>query len=322
MRGEKVNNYIEQAEHFLNSCVFDGLAHSYDVNNGMWVKPYPEVTGYLLNYFFSNKENLSENILMAADNLTSIQHDTGGYSSFFDKDYLYAFDTAQILVGLVAAYKRLGKEIYKEKALKASEFLLKSQCSNGAIIPIYNTKNKEFVIDCNTYKLWGGPWSGLMAKLSEAFTSLFSITSDDAFLDAKQLIRQFYRNSSYIHHSHPLGYWMEGMYDCGEYELLKKVVDDKVLPRLENNGFIAYTEDLDFAYVSGNAQLAIILKKLGYEYEAKTIRDYIRNVQSNHDSGGIFQYANKDGTLNSSIHTEINSWGTKYFCELERICEE
>lgn len=59
-----MNNYIEQAERFLNSCVFDGLAHSYDVNNGIWVKPYPEVTGYLLNYFFSQTKITYQKIFL------------------------------------------------------------------------------------------------------------------------------------------------------------------------------------------------------------------------------------------------------------------
>jgi hypothetical protein len=46
------------------------------------------------------------------------------------------------------------------------------------------------------------------------------------------------------------------------------------------------------------------------------------HIQSNHDSGGLFQYANADGSLNHDVHTEINSWGTRYYAQLERLFEE
>ena len=68
--------------------------------------------------------------------------------------------------------------------------------------------------------------------------------------------------------------------------------------------------------------IGIILYKRGYLEEAKKIREYGRLVQSNHLSGGLFQYADRHGKLDSSIHSEINSWGTKYFCQLEKLLEE
>ena len=52
------------------------------------------------------------------------------------------------------------------------------------------------------------------------------------------------------------------------------------------------------------------------------IRDYGRSVQEKDNSGGLFQYADMYGDLDNHVHTEINSWGTKYFCELEQIIEE
>ena len=60
---------------------------------------------------------------------------------------------------------------------------------------------------------------------------------------------------------------------------------------------------------------------MGYTDEAKKIREYGRMVQKKSDTGGLFQYADRNGDLNRDIHSEINSWGTKYFCELERMME-
>ena len=40
-----MNKYIERGEKFLKNCVFNGLAHSWNVESKTYVKPYPEVTG-------------------------------------------------------------------------------------------------------------------------------------------------------------------------------------------------------------------------------------------------------------------------------------
>ena len=42
---------VKRGENYLLDCVFDGLAHSYDVLTKSYVKPYPEVTGYVIKYF-------------------------------------------------------------------------------------------------------------------------------------------------------------------------------------------------------------------------------------------------------------------------------
>lgn len=105
------NIYIELGENFLNNCVFDGLAHSYDVKKGKYVKPYPEVTGYILKYFSDYSDSIENNIIKAADYLVEIQDkNVGGYYSFDNKNVLYSFDTAQITRGLLSLYKKLGKK--------------------------------------------------------------------------------------------------------------------------------------------------------------------------------------------------------------------
>ena len=60
---------------------------------------------------------------------------------------------------------------------------------------------------------------------------------------------------------------------------------------------------------------------MGYRKEAELIKAYGRKVQACHVCGGLFQYADSQGALDKHVHTEINSWGTKYFCELERCLE-
>ena len=33
------------------------------------------------------------------------------------------------------------------------------------------------------------------------------------------------------------------------------------------------------------------------------------------------KFADEEGNLDDHVHTEINSWGTKYFCQLEQLLE-
>lgn len=314
------NRYIELGENFLENCVFDGLAHSYDVKNKKYVKPYPEVTGYILKYFSDYHDYIENNIIEAANYLVEIQDKhVGGYYSFDNKNILYSFDTAQITRGLLALYKKMGKKKYLDAALLGGEFILNSQESCGFFKPYYKSNINGWVIRDETYEMWNGPTSGLMCKLTEVLVDLYEVSGDERFMTALNRAADFYEKVEYIEYSHPLGYWMEGLLAAGKTKKVKNVVEKYVLNRVKENGFISYTNDISYAYVSGTIQLGIILYKLGYVETAVKIRNYGRTVQAMHESGGLFQYANMDGTQNNCIHSEINSWGTKYFCELERL---
>lgn len=316
------NKYVLAGERFLKRCVFGGLAHSYDVITCKYVKPYPEVTGYLIKYFCDNYDKLPFNIVYAGNKLVRIQDKkTGGYASFGNKNILYAFDTSQILIGLAALYHKTGKEKYKIAAVRGGDFLLAMQMENGAIAPIYDKMKEEIIIDKNTYSIWNGPWSGLMCKLTEGFQTLYELTGDNKYLVAKEKTANFYVQAEYIESTHPLGYWLEGLWEGGKLEKVDEVLNNKVIPRIRENGYIPYKENLGYAYVSGVIQLGIILFKMGYIEEAVRIRDYGRSVQEKFRSGGLFHYADENGKLDGTVHSEINSWGTKYYCQLERMME-
>lgn len=314
------NKYILAGEQYLKACTFHGLAHSYDVSVSKYVKPYPEVTGYVIKYFCDNYDELPSNFIKAADKLVKIQDKkAGGYTTFDNSNLLFSFDTSQILIGLCALFEKTNENKYKFAAIKAGNFLLKMQMENGAIAPTYDRTTNEIIINKSLYSIWNGPWSGLMCKLTEGFLALYELTSDNKYLDAKEKTANFYVNADYIECTHPLGYWLEGLYAAGKTEKVKQILEEKVIPRIQDNGYIPYKEDLKYAYVSGCIQLGILLYKMGYIKEAERIRNYGRLVQSKYTSGGLFQYADSHGNLDHHIHAEINSWGTKYFCQLERL---
>lgn len=317
------NEYVINGEKYLENCVFDGLAHSFDVISEKYVKPYPEVTGYVIKYYCDYVDEIPANIVNAAEKLVSIQDKkTGGFTSFDNNNILFTFDTSQILIGLSALYMRTNKIKYMNAAIKAGDFLLMMQMDNGAIAPTYDRESSEIIIDKNLYSIWNGPWSGLMCKLTEGFQMLHQITNDQKYIEAKRKTADFYINMDYIECTHPLGYWLEGLFEGEKYEKVDDILKRKVIPRIQDNGYIPYREDLPYAYVSGIVQLGIMLYKRGFIEEAIKIRDFIRKVQSNNQTGGLFQYCDKNGFLDDHVHTEINSWGTKYFCELEMMMGE
>lgn len=317
-----MNLFIEKGESFLNYCLFDGLAHSLDVTTKKYTKPYPEVTGYVIKYLCEYKQGAYlSNVVEAVEYLIKIQHMIGGYKTFYNNRYLYTFDTAQIVNGLISFYSIKPNEQIYETINKAGEFLIKMLGKEGDIYPVYDLWFKLRRKPPKLYSLWNGPTSGLLCKITEAFQSLYALTIDERYHQAIKKIGDFYKKVNPIIHTHPLGYWLEGLLAAGEVDFVKNYLKDHVIHRIEKNGFISYDGKVRYSYTSGEAQLAILMKKVGFVDEALIIRNYLRNVQNKHISGGIFQYTTPDGDLDTTIHSEINSWGTKYFCELERLLD-
>ncbi len=309
---------LEKAENFLLTCIRKGLAHSFDTVTGKWVKPYPEVTGYLLSYFAKNAPDAPMEIFAAAKKLAGMQHPSGGFPSFFRHDILYTFDTAQILHGFASLYKWTKENRFLERAQKCADFILDMQLVNGALFPMFDlVKNAKYVeIKGGT---WGTTFSFIQVKNIEGLCLLQELTGDDRYKQASEKLVGFGKKNCDLTYTHPGAYCLEGMWAIGEHEFVAKKLKEQVIGRIEKNGFLPYGKDLSYSYVSGSVQMAILLFKTGFKEQATLIREWVKKVQSNHESGGLFQYANKEGQLDSTVHSEINSWGTKYFCELERL---
>lgn len=310
-------NSVMKAEEFLLQCIRGGLAHSYDTKTKAWVKPYPEVTGYLLSYF-SDKKQIPNTIYQAANKLLKIQHPSGGFPSFFNTDVLYTFDTAQIAHGLTCIYLRTQQKRFLESAVKAGEFILNMQWIEGSIFPMFHPQHNRMTVEQEHHDglNWGSTFSYIQVKNVQALLLLSKVTKDPKYsLGAKKLVA-WGKTEADARFSHPYGYFLEGMYSFGEKEFVSNQLNKYVIP-LEHDGFIPYKEGVPYAYVSGSIQLGILLAKVGYRRIAKRIFDWSSLTQEE-NIGGLYQYANKNSSKNTLVHTELNSWGTKYFLELAK----
>ncbi len=310
-----MNEHVRMAENWLLECVQNGLAHSYDTVKNVWVKPYPEVTGYLMSYFATHHGEIPKSIDGVARKLLAVQDLSGGYPSFRSNDKLFTFDTAQIMHGFLRLYDRTGSVRFLNAAVRCGEFVLKMQVANGAMYPIYEKKNR---VKIASKKTWGTSFSGIQVKNIEGLLMLRNATGEGRYgLSAAQLCVWGKQNFNSTH-THPAAYFLEGMLAIGEEDFVKNELKEKFIGRVNDNGYIAYEPGLPYAYVSGSMQLGILFLKTGFIDEAKKILRFGRQIQQYH-RGGLFQYADEDSRPVLQPHGEINSWGTKYFCELERL---
>lgn len=310
-------NNLVQARKFLLSCIRGGLAHSYDSIQGLWTKPYPEVTGYLLS-FFSSENILSPIIMEAADKLVHIQDKSGGFPSFYNTNILFTFDTAQIAHGLLSIYTKTKRTKYLKSAIRAGDFILKMQWVDGSFFPMFQKQKKCMLLyqEKNDGSNWGSTLSFIQLKNIEALLLLSKITHEKKYSIAAIKVGKWGMSKSDPRYSHPYAYYLEGMNALGNKDFVLKEIKKNVLPCLKQ-GFMPYNSKLSYAYVSGSVQLGVLLSKYGFNREAKEIYKWAIKSQDK-NMGGLYQYANRDGSINNSIHGEMNSWGTKYFCELAK----
>jgi len=308
---------IKLAEGFLLKSIKNRLAHSYAVEKKSWIKPYPEATGYLISYFSEYFPTVPAQIVSAADYLRKIKHKHGGYFSFDNNRYLFTFDTAQIMHGFASLYKKTGKKQYLDIARKCANFVIEMQIDNGAMFPVYDTKVDAKYVDKNGS--WGVNFSYIQVKNIEGLLLMHELTNDAIYKESAIKLRNYGKKHCDLTFTHPGAYCLEGMLAMDERDFVYNKLRDEIVPRIQPNGFLSYSKKLPYAYVSGSVQMGILLYKVGLKKHAYPILEWTRKVQLNHNSGGLFQYANADSSLNHNVHTEINSWGTKYYAQLERF---
>jgi hypothetical protein len=115
-----------------------GVSARYRFSEG-WAASYPETTGYIIPTFFnyadfSQEGKYRQRALRMADWLLSVQHENGAFPGHDVRapQEPRVFNTGQVLLGLVRAFRETGKEIYLQASWRAGDWLVSVQDADGA----------------------------------------------------------------------------------------------------------------------------------------------------------------------------------------------
>lgn len=294
----------------IQSQIINGLAHSYSIKNKVYIKPYPEVTGYII-HLFSLRNRYSQLVEEMSQRVCEFQNETGAFRTFYDKRG-YLFDTGVILRGLIAA-DQFGVDGLTQNINNAYKFICNSGKHNFWYSDKKNVRDYYSILVGKHSWSWGS--SPINLKLAETLISYDKASYSN--VSSRVLCDNLYQslNRSRIEYSHPGGYQLEGLYALGKLSEMKSYFDSVFLKRFKD-GFIPYGPDLDYEYTSGTIQLGIIAFTLGYESLAREIYDRFSLVISIY--GLLPQYLDIKMNL-AGPHNECNVWGMKYLIEFEEI---
>ena len=151
-----------------------GIPAYYDLLRGTWGPSYPETTGYtiptLLRYA---KRQASDAVRLAALRMAeyelSVQLPVGGFPGFQNKATAnapaVAFDTGQIMFGLLAAHSETGDNRFIAAAKRAGDWLVTNQDEVGR---------------WNDYRSQG-TLHAIDTRVAWALLCLFSVTNDQRY---------------------------------------------------------------------------------------------------------------------------------------------
>jgi len=319
---------------------------------------YPEVTGYIIPTLFNyakvfKDEEVFKAALNAADFELNVQHKIGYFNAGpvgFVPDPC-VFDSAQIITGLVRAYKETGESKYIESAIKACRWICSVQEEDGSwgrfnylnMKRTYDTKVCEALLEAQS------------AIDTNDFTDSINSNLDYCLINQKEngwfynCDNSFERNNAPL--THTIGYTIQGFLACysmmnrsdlllaskkslmvlmHKFELLKKP--------LAGRYYSNWKPAVKSSCITGNAQLSIcwmelykIIDDTRYLNAAFKMNDWLKKMQYQS------KYEEIDGGLPGSYPlwgdycpNAINSWGIKYFIDAllmelelkEKIMEE
>lgn len=283
-----------------------GVALSYDFRKG-WKASYPETTGYIIPtffdyYHFSGCKEYLERAISMSDWLPSIQLPNGAFQGFSidDPPEPRVFNTGQIILGLVKAYKEVGNESYINSAKKAGDWLVEIQDSDGAW--------RKFAYN-------GIPHS-YTTRVAWPLLELHQITKGQSYKQSaikhlqwalnNQQENGWFKCNSFVAgsdpYTHTVIYAARGMLESGillnqaEYIESADRVAKVLFEKFEINNYLhgdfneSWESQSNYSCLTGDAQLSILLMRL---YALRNDRRYLNT------SIKINQYLKSTQNLNS-----------------------
>jgi uncharacterized protein YyaL (SSP411 family) len=316
-----------------------GVSTGYDLRQG-WLPDFPETTGYIVptifdgSKLFDNKD-LKERALYMLNWLIEQQSPEGYISGIMEgAQHPLIFDTAQVLFGLIRGYQETKSEKYLEAAIKAGNWLVSVQDSDG------KWSRFTFQNHIHTYN----------TRSAWALMELYSIKPDSRWKKSslkniewalKQQADNGWFHNNYFSpdqpvYTHTIAYATRGILEVGyslnrnDFIASARKAADALLKVMERNGKIAGSFDASWhptttsVCLTGNAQIAIVwlklyeeLKEDRYYHAAKQVIDHLIQIQ---EKGHFFSSIN--GAVKGSEPLTGNylpyvypNWAAKFFID-------
>lgn len=326
----------------------DAGISSYHLVHG-WGAPYPETTGYTIPTLIAvselrREDGPTERALRAANWLLSIQQEDGGWQGgrIGEDRPSIAFNTAQVIRGLLAAHHVTHEQKFLDASVRAAEWIISGQSRDGAF------RRNNFLGVARVYD------SYVCAPLLH----LHRITDNERYkraaehnlewILAQQWINGWFSNAdNTVRHNdrpitHTIAYTIDGLIECSahvNHDVLinqSRKAADALLEQFNTTGWLngrysdkwVGSEDL---ITTGSAQSAIAWHWLAritgdakYLNAASRMTDLLIAIQDKSAVGP----ADCQGALPGSFPLwgryekfAFPNWGTKYFVDL-LLCGE
>jgi len=265
-------------------------------------RSYPEVTGYFIPTLLAWNE--TDRAVAYGEWLLSCQH-AGGYWCGPDAGEPYAFDTGQIIKGLLA----LAASTKDDRWLPAIRTACDWMCS------LIQNDGRPEVPDV---KGWNGEVpSGILLYAYQAVREAgIQLGNQHWVTDVDKLIAWFTRQPGLVkftHLSHFHAYIMESLCDLGLHDLAREGM--KSVARLQRlGGAVPARPDVRWVCSTGLFQYSIVWHKLGeFKRAEKAFRAGAR--LQNHSGGWYGSY----GLFAGYFRQEEISWAIKYYLDALRL---
>lgn len=332
--GEAAIKWLFRAQDETN---IGGVSGEYSFSWG-WAWPLPETTGYIIPTLFDCAKRFPSPIakecflraVKMADWLVEIQQPDGAY--FFSlhpsrfgsvanrisaiSSGPGAFDTGQVIAGLVRAYEETGSQGYRDAAIKAGDWMVDNQSPDGTWSSSLHRTPHAF----DTFLAW-------------RLVSLFQLTENKRYQTAavknldwalsNQRKNGWFNNCAHFPKTHPLShgiaYAAQGILEAGillneegyvnaaqqtAEALLKVYLDKGFLPaRLDEN----WQSKDRFSCPTGNAQVSILWSRL---YLLTGDNKYFNAaLRMNQDLKSLQNLTSSNGGIRGGIKGSHPIWG-------------
>ena len=243
----------------LNGTLKGGFNSWFDIDNKNYPFIYSEITGYgiitliFLDSIFKDKILLSRAELAAKWLISNALHASGGIKSryyyekseensqySFEKGFLYSFDSAIVMNGLVDLYTVTKNDLYLGTAQKIANFLINEMMTReGTFHPLYNQLSLR---PESTPSRWSTQSGSFHSKIFIGLIKLAEITGDENYIavvkKATNALLKFQKNDGRFitdvkdesTNLHPHCYSIEGLSYVGT-----KLKDENLMERLSKS---------------------------------------------------------------------------------------